>query len=79
MQSLIESLTELMTTSGIQERNLLPLEKYLSELYYPNSPMPSVGELRWILFTKKRLVTEKLSLSILHAHYQAIIWKEDCT
>lgn len=59
-------------------------EALICQLYLPNTSITKVYDLRWWLFKKKQVQSEKLPPSpdalregILRAHYQMLIWNKD--
>lgn len=63
---------------------LFGIEKFVCNLYQPNTKFITVPELRWHLFKKKEAQSEKLPPTqgalheaILRTHYQAIVWNND--
>ena len=63
---------------------LAAIEKLVCLLYLPGTQISSVKEHRWFLFRRKQAESERLPPTkaalkhvILHAFYQAMVWKDD--
>ena len=58
------------------------IEKFICQVYLPNTKIADIGELRWYMFTKKDTQSENLPPTkaaltpyMLRAHYQVMEWK----
>jgi len=74
---------------GIQEKpdedTMKGIEEFICQLYQPKTAINTVEELRWSLFKKRQAESDKLPLTkaalhqaILRAHYQLMVWNNDC-
>lgn len=60
------------------------IEKFVCQLYLPNTDITTVHELRWFLFRKKQAQSDRLpptqaalNQAILRAHHQMLSWNSD--
>lgn len=79
-----EALASLGTTETPSAETLCSIEKFICQLYVPNTSISEVAKLRWWLFRKKQAQSEKLpptqdalKEAVLRAHYQVMVWNND--
>lgn len=75
------SALEKLSQGPVHGKTVEVLEKFLCQVYLPNTTIVDIGELRWHFFTKKQLTNEMLPptkaallAAIKRANYQALIW-----
>lgn len=63
---------------------LTSIEKFVYQIYLPNTHISRLKDLRWWFFKKKQAEAEKLPPTsgalleaILHTHYQLWVWNQD--
>ena len=83
-EDVVREMAKLGTTLTPSEETIKAIEKFVCELYVPNTSLTTVKELRWLLFRKKQAQSERLPptrgallQAVLRAHYQAIVWDND--
>ena len=83
-EDVVREMAKLVTTLTPSEETIKAIEKFVCELYVPNTSLTTVKELRWLLFRKKQAHSERLPptrgallQAVLRAHYQAIVWDND--
>ena len=85
-KEIITALANLGTSENLAPDTNAALEKFICQLYVPNTPVSSVKELkcRWLFFPKKQAQSERLpptktalDETIKRANYQAMVWLND--
>ncbi|CAH3146077.1 unnamed protein product [Pocillopora meandrina] len=83
-EDVVREMAKLGTTLTPSEETIKAIEKFVCELYVPNTSLTTVKELRWLLFRKKQAQSERLPptrgallKAVLRAYYQAIVWDND--
>jgi len=84
-----ESSLRALSNLGIQEKpyeeTMKGTKEFICQLYQPKTAINTVEELRWSLFKKRQAEFDKLPptkvtlhQAILRAHYQLLVWNNDC-
>ena len=83
-EDVVREMAKLGTTLRPSDETMKAIEKFVCELYVPNTSLTMVKDLRWWLFRKKQAQSERLPLTqgalrqaVLRAHYQAMLWNND--
>lgn len=79
----VQYLSNLGASPDISKETRSLLEKFICQLYIPNTLIVDIGEARWWLFTKKQFYDERLppttaalEPAIDRANLQAMIWNQ---
>lgn len=59
-EDVVREMAKLGTTLTPSEETIKAIEKFVCELYVPNTSLTTVKELRWLLFRKKQAQSERL-------------------
>ena len=83
-RDVVVAFTDLGTTPTVLESTLAGIERFVCNLYLPNTQFTQVKDVRWWLFKKKQAQSESLPPTqsallegIKRAHYQALVWGSD--
>ena len=83
-EDVVREMAKLGTTLRPSDETMKAIEKFVCELYVPNTSLTTVKDLRWWLFRKKQAQSERLPptqgalhQAVLRAHYQAMVWNND--
>ena len=83
-RDVVVAFTDLGTTPTVLESTLAGIERFVCNLYLPNTQFTQVKDVRWWLFKKKQAQSECLPPTqsallegIKRAHYQALVWGSD--
>ena len=83
-EDVITALANLGTREHPDGDTIKGVEKFVCNLYQPNTSICQVNELRWSLFKKKQAQSERLPPTpgalreaIVRAHYQTMVWNND--
>ena len=81
-RSVLDAFSSLGTTDTIPDDIYMTLERFVCQLYIPSTQLRTIGEVRWLLFSKKQHVDEQLppTKAALHqmtrrANLVALVWK----
>ena len=81
-RSVLDACSSLGNTDTIQYDIYMTLERFVCQLYIPSTQLRTIGEVRWLLFSKKQHVDEQLppTKAALHqmtrrANLVALVWK----
>ena len=84
-ESILRSLANLGKDEKPDEETLDGIEQFVCQLYQTKDTIKTVKELRWSLFKKRQAESDRLPptkaalhQAILRAHYQLMIWNNDC-
>lgn len=82
---ILEGLKNLGISEEISESTYKAIEKFVCKVYAPNTVITDIGELRWVMFSKKKISWENLPPTkdslipvIKRAHFQGMVWKRCC-
>ena len=80
-RSVLDAFSSLGNTDTILDDIYMTLERFVCHLYIPSTQLRTIGEVRWLLFSKKRHVDEQLppTKAALHqmtrrANLVALVW-----
>ena len=59
-RSVIDAFSSLGTSDTIPDDIYMTLERFVCQLYIPSTQLRTIGEVRWLLFSKKQHVDEQL-------------------
>lgn len=82
--NVLSALESLGTCDRPADETFTSLEKFVCQIYLPNTPISQLKDLRWLFFKKKQAESERLpptsdalAEAILRTHYQLLVWNKD--
>ena len=84
-ESILRSLANLGKDEKPDKETLDGIEQFVCQLYQPKATIKTVKELWWSMFKRRKAESDRfpptkaaLHQAILRAHYQLMVWNNDC-